>query len=279
MTKGNTIVVITLLVIVSVLTGCNTETRNTDTIPSTLSEDANSDAISYGFVKSYPHDITSFTEGLLVHNGKLYESTGSPEELSQTRSLAGIVDLAKGTIEKKVELDRDKYFGEGIVFLHNKLYQLTYQTKIGFIYDASSFKQIGTFTFPSKEGWGLTTDGAFLIMSDGTNTLTYLNPETFKTEKVLTVLDNGGVLANLNELEYIKGFIYANVYTTNFIVKIDPATGKVVGRIDLSALAYDAKAKNPGALEMNGIAFDSTSNSIYVTGKFWPSIYEIKLNK
>lgn len=235
-------------------------------------------AINYGVVKTYPHDMTAFTEGLLFYNKKLYESTGSPVEMPETKSMIGEINLTTGILEKKIELDRTKYFGEGIVFLKDKLYQLTYTTQIGFVYDARTFKQIGTFTFPNKEGWGLTTDGTHLIMSDGTHSITYFDPETYKIVKTIQVSDDHGVVDNLNELEYVKGFIYANVYTTAYVVKIDTQTGKVVGRMDLSPLQQEAKAKNPKALEMNGIAFDSSTNKFYITGKFWPTIYELNVS-
>jgi glutamine cyclotransferase len=234
--------------------------------------------INYGVVRTHPHDVTSFTEGLQVYQGKLYESTGSPANLAQTKSLVGEVDLRTGKIEKKVELDRNKYFGEGIVFLGDKLYLLTYTSKIGFVYDAATFKQTGTFTIPSKEGWGLTTDGTHLIMSDGTNKLTFLDPATYQPAKVISVYDEKGALEKINELEYIKGFIYANIYTTSTIVKIDPTTGKVAGKLDLTSLQQDAKSRNPDALEMNGIAYDATTNSVYITGKLWANMYEIKFN-
>ncbi|MDJ1466241.1 glutaminyl-peptide cyclotransferase [Xanthocytophaga flava] len=263
------------VILVSILVGCTSETHTDEASAVTIPSGS---TLNYGVLTTYPHDVTLFTEGLLMYKGKLYESTGSPSELQQTRSLIGVVNLANGKMEEKIELDRNKYFGEGIVFLNDKLYQLTYRTKIGFMYDATTFKQIGTFTFPSNEGWGFTTDSTALIMSDGSNKLTYLNPKSFKVEKVLSVTENGSPVTNLNELEFIHGFIYANVYTTNFIVKIDPGTGKVVGRLDFSSLAYDAKAKNPSALEMNGIAYDPTRNTVYITGKLWPVIYEVKIN-
>ncbi|WP_190300497.1 glutaminyl-peptide cyclotransferase [Rufibacter hautae] len=234
--------------------------------------------INYGVVKAHPHDTTAFTEGFLVHDGKLYESTGSPADLTQTKSLIGVVDLATGKMEVKAELDRSKYFGEGIAILKDRLYQLTYVSKVGFVYDVKTFRQVDDFTFESKEGWGLTTDGTHLIMSDGTSKLTYLHPGTFKTEKTITVQDPDGPVENLNELEFIKGYLYANVYTTNTIVKIDPSSGKVVGKLDLTSLEQDAKSKKPDALELNGIAFDSTAGKVYVTGKLWPNIYEIKFS-
>ncbi len=266
---------ITITFAVFLLASCNNNNDSDESI-SNSNENNNTPVINYAVRSVYPHDTTSFTEGLLVHEGKLYESTGSPNELPQTKSLFGAVDLKTGTIDKKVELERQKYFGEGLVFLNGKIYQLTYQTKVGFVYDAKTFKKLSEFTFPSKEGWGMTTDGTSLIMSDGTNTLTYLDPNSFQTVKTISVTDEDGPVMNVNELEVIKGSIYANVYTTNTIIKIDPNTGKVIGKIDLSSLANEAKVKYPGSLEMNGIAYDSTTDKVYVTGKMWPKIYEIE---
>lgn len=249
---------------------------NSDVQESTSPADINTTPIiSYALRKAYPHDTASFTEGLLIHDGKLFESTGSPGELPQTRSLVGEVDLSRGRIKEKVELDKQKYFGEGIVFFKGKLYQLTYQSKVGIVYDAASFKKLGEFTFPSREGWGMTTDGENLIMSDGTNSLTYIDPSSFQVVKRINVNDENGAVQMLNELEYIKGYIYANVYTTNNLVKIDPSSGNVVGKLDLTSLANEAKVKYPASLELNGIAYDSTTRSVYVTGKMWPNIYEI----
>ncbi|MBT1701192.1 glutaminyl-peptide cyclotransferase [Fulvivirgaceae bacterium PWU4] len=232
-------------------------------------------SINYSVVATHPHDVTSFTEGLQVYGGDLYESSGAPDDLPQTSSVAGIVDLTEGVIHKKVILDKHRYFAEGITFLNNKLFLLTYQTKVGFVYDARTFKQLREFNFPSAEGWGMTTDGTHLIMSDGTNRLTYLDSASLKPVKTINVSDNKGPVANLNELEYINGFIYANVYTTHYIVKIDPS-GKVVGRIDLTSLVQDARSKNSHALELNGIALDPATGNVYVTGKLWPNIYAIK---
>ncbi len=266
-----------LLVAACLLTACTdtpTETATTESASAITSISA----INFAVIKAHPHDTAAFTEGLQFYNDKLFESTGSPAEMPQTRSVIGEVNRETGKLQKKIELNRDKYFGEGMVFLDGKLYQLTYTTKIGFVYDAQTFKQLDTFTFPSKEGWGLTTDGKHLIMSDGTATVTYLTPGTFQVARTLHVTDEHGALENINELEYIHGAIYANVYTTPYIVKIDPQTGKVTGRMDLSSLQHDAKAKNPKALEMNGIAFDPATNKWYVTGKFWPTIYELNVS-
>ena len=232
--------------------------------------------IFYSVEGSFPHDTTSFTEGLFIHNNQMFESTGSPENLPQTKSVFGIVDHKTGKIDVKAELDRDTYFGEGIILLKDKIYQLTYQNQLGFIYDAKTFKKLGQFTFQNKEGWGLTTDGTSIIMSDGTDKLTYLDPATLKVSKTLAVNNNGYAEDYLNELEYIKGYIYANIWTKNYIVKIDPGTGKVVGILNLSALYSKAKSRYANSVEMNGIAYDSIQDKIYITGKLWADIYELK---
>lgn len=234
--------------------------------------------IDYSLVNSFPHDTTSFTEGFLVHNDKLYESTGATKELPQTRSIFGPVNLKTGKIEKKVELDKTRFFGEGIAFMDDKVFQLTYKNKVGFIYDAKSFQKLGEFSFPGDEGWGMTTDGENLIMSDGTHKLSYINPKTLQVIKTLSVSENGYVKEKLNELEYINGYIYANIWLTNTIVKINPEDGKVLGLLDLTSLVEEAKNLYPWSQEMNGIAYDSTNDKIYVTGKLWPKIYEIKFN-
>ncbi len=247
----------------------NSETKSTESSSQKIL------IINYTVTKYFPHDVTSYTEGLIVHDGQLYESTGSPEELKQTKSLIGIIDLNTGKIDKKIELDRTKYFGEGIVILKDKMYQVTYTNKTGFIYDIKSFKQIGKFNYSNKEGWGLTTNGTDLIMSDGTDSLTFIPPENLHSYKTLVVTENGAPLYKLNELEYIKGFIYANIYTTNYIVKIDPANGKVVGKLNLGSLSVEAKNKSSTADVLNGIAYDSASDKIYVTGKLWSNIYQI----
>jgi glutamine cyclotransferase len=232
--------------------------------------------LDYNVVNVYPHDTTAYTEGFLFHDGLLYESTGHDPSIPETRSLFGIVDLKTGKIQPKVELDKEKYFGEGIVFLNDKVYQLTYRTRIGFVYDAKTFKKLREFTFPSGQGWGMTTDGHYLIMTDSTPDLHYLDPQTFALVKTVKVTENNTPVDQVNELEYIKGYIYANRYTRNYIFKIDPANGKVVGKLDLSALESQARNKYPGSMEMNGIAYDSATDKVYVTGKLWPDIYEIR---
>jgi len=264
---------ILILLAVIVLSGCPNNPTPINPVP----DIAAIPTINYSVISYQPHDTASFTEGLLVHDGKLFESTGHPpdDDLPQTRSLFGIVDTKTGKIDVKAELDKTKYFGEGITILNNKLYQLTLATQVGYIYNATTFKKLGEFSFANKEGWGMTTDGTNLIMSDGTGTLTYLDPATQKPIKTLPVTKNGIPVDSLNELEYIHGFIYANVWLTNTIVKIDATNGNVTGVIDLSSLVAEAKNRYAGALELNGIAYDAATDKIYVTGKLWPTIYQI----
>ena len=263
------------LILFLLLSACNgTDTNGSDI--TLVTENTPLPIINYALIKTYPHDTTSYTEGLLIHNGQLYESTGSPGGMPQTRSLFGILDTITGKIVKKAELDRNKYFGEGISFLNGKAYQLTYQTKIGFIYDAKTFKELGEFNFPGKEGWGMTTDSTSLIMSDGTDILYYLDPLDFKLSKTVQVTDKKGPVMKINELEYINNFIYANIYETNSIIKIDPSSGKVTALLDLTSLVNEAKSRYPASMEMNGIAYDAVSRKIYITGKMWPTLYQIQ---
>lgn len=259
---------------------CNNHT-DSDTSATTTNNNNNTDnspqLINFSVVQALPHDTSSFTEGLLFHDGQLYESTGTePNMPSDRRSLFGVVDPKTGKIDKKAELDRNIYFGEGITFLNGKVYQLTWTTKKGFIYDATTFKKLGEFDIPVKEGWGMTTDGTNLIMSDGSSNISYVDPHTFHLVKVIGITDNNGPVSNINELELINGFLYANQWQTTYILKIDPSSGKVVGKLDLTSLATEAKNKFPGADVLNGIAYDSTTHKVYVTGKLWPNIYEIK---
>jgi glutamine cyclotransferase len=266
-----------LLLLLSLFASCNNSSRP-DT-PAERPEDNAPPTINYSVVRALPHDTSSFTEGFLFHDGELYESTGTEPNMPESRrSMFGVVDPKTGKINKKAELDRNKYFGEGIAFLKDKVYQLTWQTRVGFIYEAKTFKPLGQFPIPVKEGWGMTTDGTDLIMSDGTSNISYVDPATFRLKKVVGVTDNNGPVSNINELELINGFIYANQWQTNYILKIDPASGKVVGRLDLDSLFSTERNKYATADTMNGIAYDSMTGKVYITGKLWPDIYEIKFN-
>lgn len=268
-----------LLLIISMLVySCNSETKSKQASPQNqeIEKPKLTPMINFTVVKTYPHDTTCFTEGFLFHEGKLFESSGAPEYLPQTRSAFGIADLEKGKLNVKGELDKNQYFGEGIVIVNNRLYQLTYLKQTCFIYDAKNFQRLGQFSYQNKQGWGMTTEGKHLIMSDGTNVLTYLDPKDYHVAKELSVSENGFALDYLNELELIDGYIYANVWMKNTIVKIDTASGQVVGKLDLTTLCNEAKKKNKNSLELNGIAYDSISKRILVTGKLWPEVYEIK---
>lgn len=247
-------------------TGCGDK----KTIESTTPVD--SLAIPYTVLKTLPHNTEAFTEGLTIHAGKVLESTGQ-----NGRSWVAEVDPGSGVHTKKITLD-NRYFGEGMTVLHNKLYYLTYQTKIGFIYDATTYKQIGEFSFDT-EGWGLTHDNKNLIMSVGSDKLYYLDTATLKVARTLSVTEKGKGVKNLNELEFVDGYIFANVYETSTIVKIDPANGKVVGRLNLSVLVDEIKRMFPETAEMNGIAYDPNSKAMLVTGKNWPRTYLIRLQK
>jgi glutaminyl-peptide cyclotransferase len=231
--------------------------------------------INYTVVKRYPHDETAFTQGLLYYGDKLIESTGAPDHLAQTRSTIGEVDLESGKLMVKAEIDKKIYFGEGIAELDDRIYQVTWQNQQGFIYDAKNYARLGTFNYNNREGWGLTTDGKSLILSDGTYNLTWINPATFAVEKVIEVTKDGYGMDRLNELEYINGSIYANVWMTNQIVKIDPRSGIVTGYLDLEDLYQEAKSKKPNLSEMNGIAWHPANDRILVTGKMWPYLFEI----
>jgi glutaminyl-peptide cyclotransferase len=260
-----------LIIAVFIFGGCNSGEEE-EAVPE--STGPVTPAIQFKEIDYFLHDTALFTEGLLVHDGQLYESTGSPD--ANRKSLIGINDLKTGNFIQKVALTNKELFGEGIVFLKDKLYQLTYKNHLGFIYDAKTFKQTGQFAIP-KEGWGLTTDGSNIIMSDGTDTLTFLHPDDLKPLKKLPVTENGKRRDSLNELEYIKGYIYANIWLTNHIVKINPADGKVVGELDLSPLAFKASLTRDGGDVLNGIAYDSTTDMVFVTGKLWPHVYQIQL--
>jgi glutamine cyclotransferase len=260
-----------LLCVIVSLIGCkenNTSKTEEEKVKSTLN-------LNYNVLGYYPHDILSFTEGLFIHENKLYESTGSPDPAM--KSVVGIMDTITGKIDVKISIDGSQYFGEGITILNAKLYQLTYRSQKCLVYDVNSFKKIGTFNYSNLEGWGLTNDGTHLIMSDGTFKISYLNPEDFTVIKTLNITENGYGKENINELEYVDGFIYANVWMTNDILKIDAANGKVVSKANFNALSQESKVSNPKSLEMNGIAYDATTETFLLTGKFWPKVYRVRL--
>jgi glutamine cyclotransferase len=245
--------------------------NNTRTKPITIVSDVEPKRYTYQTINNFPHAKTHYTEGLEFHNGFLYESTGENGESGIFKT-----NLQSGKPVQSYYLD-DIYFGEGITILNNKIYQLTYRAQKGFIHQLSDFAVIDSFSYPSKEGWGMTNDGTNLIMSDGSHQLTWLNPNNFSVVKTLQVANNRGVLSLLNELEYINGIIYANVYTTNTIVEIDPSNGKVLSEINLDGIINMYKNSTDTIDYMNGIAYDKENDRLFVTGKWWPRLFEIKL--
>jgi len=224
----------------------------------------------YRVIRSYPHDRQAFTQGLFFADGCLYEGTGL-----HGRSSLRKVDLSSGRVLKEARLD-PSHFGEGITALGDRIVQVTWQSRVGFVYDRKSFSRVKLFTYP-HEGWGITYDGKRLIMSDGTSILHLLDPKDFRETAALSVFDGQGPVAGLNELEYVRGAIYANLWPTDQIAVIDPGTGRVTARIELKGLldARDAA----GTDVLNGIAYDAAGDRLFVTGKLWPKVFEIKIVK
>lgn len=228
-------------------------------------------ADGYRVVASYPHDRDAFTQGLVYLDGHLYESTGINGKSSLREE-----DLATGSIVRFHDVPHE-YFAEGLTDWGNTLVQLTWETHIGFVYDRATFHLLRTFHFDG-EGWGLTHDAKSLILSDGSANLKFIDPATFKLTRTIAVRDKGKPVTQLNELELIHGEIWANVWHTDRIARIAPATGKVLGWIELNGLLGESERTNSEAV-LNGIAYDAAHDRIFVTGKLWPRIFEIKVVK
>lgn len=226
--------------------------------------------IPYTVVKIFPHDTSAFTQGLVIEYGRLFESTGQ-----EGASWIAEVDLASGKQDKKVLL-ANQYFGEGITILNNKIYQLTWKGHVGFVYNINSFEKMSEFQY-EYEGWGITHDGKNLIVSDGTDKIHFLDTTTLKEIKVLDVKQGSSPIDKLNELEFIDGYLFANRWMTNEVLKIDLSNGNVVGRLDLTELARQANQVNPTADVLNGIAYEKKSGLLLVTGKWWPLLFAMRL--
>ncbi len=234
---------------------------------------------SYEVVKVYPHDENAFTQGLFYHDGFLYESTGQYKESSLRK-----VELATGKVVQKWDLPRED-FGEGSTMIGDKIYMITWQQGLGRVFNLSDFKLLREFSYQG-EGWGLTNDGTNLIMSQGTHVLKFIDPNTFVSNKTLPIMrEDGQPLMKLNELEYVKGEIWANIWHSedprtlgkpNYIARIDAATGKIVGWIDLANISPEDQRRD-SENTLNGIAYDAANDRIFVTGKNWKKLYEIKL--
>lgn len=258
-----------LLLIASIASACNNGPKDDPEVnvpeqPKTM---------TFSIVSSFPHDTSSYTQGLLFYKGELYEGTGN-YGVSKLKK----IDLKTGKPIRAISLPKE-YFGEGITILNDTIYQLTYKENKVFVYTLKDFRKVKEYDTNFGQGWGLTTDGKNLIVSTGGSDLLFYDPSTFKLIKTQTVTEAGSPAFNINELEYINGYIYANQYEYPYIFKIDPATGAVVGKADVTLLWDRAKAIDPNAEVPNGIAYDEVTKKIYVTGKWWPEMYEVQFSQ
>ena len=249
-----------------VLAGCARSSSTPAAAGATTTEPI---AYTYEIVNIFPHDRGAFTEGLVFLNGKLLESTGLNGH-SDLRK----VDLASGRVLQQVRLS-GQYFGEGLTVLGKKIYQLTWKNQKGFVYGLETFEPEGDFAY-TGEGWGLTTDGQSLIMGDGSNQLRFIDPTTYQVTRTISVLRSGQPLNQLNELEWVKGELYANIWQTPFVARIDPATGRLLGLIDFSGLLTPSDYRS-GIDVLNGIAYDAAHDRLFVTGKNWPKLFEVRV--
>jgi glutamine cyclotransferase len=246
---------------------CNNEKSDDPEIPQPDSPKT----ISYSILATYPHDTASYTQGLVVYKGELYEGTGN-----YGASRLKKVDLKTGRTLREISLE-DKFFGEGITILRDTVYQLTWKENKVFVYTLDDFRKVKEFGIET-EGWGLTNDGQHLIVSTGGSDLFFYDPTSFKLLKTQTVTEAGSPSFNLNELEYIDGYVYANQYEYPYILKIDPSNGKVVARVNLDDVWKRIRSIEPKADVPNGIAWDSAAKKLYITGKWWPELYEVQLS-
>lgn len=247
------------------------DVSNTRTSNVTVLSDIAPKRYTYTTVRDYPHNTEFYTQGLEFHNGFIYEGTGE-----HGRSGLFKVNLKTGKPVMQHLLDA-RYFGEGITILDDKVYQLTYRSQKGFVYQLEDFAVIDSFSYTSKEGWGLTNDGQHLIMSNGTHELIWIDPTDYSEIRKVQVANRAGLVNYLNELEYIDETIFANVYTTNIIVQIEPETGKVLSEINLDGILKMYTNLTDTVDYLNGIAYDSQDDRLFVTGKWWPRMFEIKL--
>ncbi|MEQ1763011.1 MAG: glutaminyl-peptide cyclotransferase [Pyrinomonadaceae bacterium] len=237
----------------------------------------------FQIVKEYPHDVTAFTQGLEYHDGFLYEGTGgsrsNPVQPNDAKIYSSLrkVEYTTGKVLQKHDVPSD-FFGEGISVLGDKIFQITWHEGTAFVYNLSDFKLLKELRYPGQ-GWGLTNDGTNLYMSDGTHVIRVVSPEDFKNVRQLVVTDESGKpIMKLNELEMVNGEIWANIWQTGWIIRIDPQTGKLLGRIDINKLADDVKEKDDDADVLNGIAYDKAGDRLFITGKLWKKLYEIKVS-
>lgn len=255
-----------LVLIVILLMGCGDQKSS-----QTTEMPAEKKALPYEVRMTVEHDPNAFTQGLVYHQDKIIESTGGDS------SWIAEYDVATGKYERKVTLPQN-YFGEGITVLNNKLYQLTWKSKTGFVYDVHTFEKVREFSY-DFEGWGITHDEQHLIISDGTDKLHYFDTLSLTEDFVKSVKNNKRKTSELNELEFIDGYIYANQWQTNYILKIDTGTAEVVQELDLSYLAKEIEKRHPEADVLNGIAYNANTKDVYITGKLWPRLYVIRFKE
>lgn len=259
----------------ALLTACSAATTtspeaNPAPNPATAPASAPPTIYDYEIINTYPHDSDAFTQGLFFRDGALYESTGLKGKSSIRK-----VDLETGEVLKKYDLPAN-YFGEGITSWKKRIIQITWRSQVGFVYNLDSFSQVKSFTYPG-EGWGITEDGRRLIMSDGTADLRFLDPKKLREIGRVRVTHRGQPVTGLNELEYVYRDVYANIWRSDLIVRIDPASGQVNGVVDLRGLRRELGPGGTGAEVLNGIAYDSAADRLFVTGKLWPKLFEIRL--
>lgn len=255
------------------LSGCDARSSTTEaTPPPSVAAATASPVPTYGYeiVNTFPHDRAAFTQGLIYLKGILLESTGL-----NGRSSLRKVDLATGRVREEIDLPGE-YFAEGMTVLGDQIYQLTWQNHVGFVYDLTTLQRLRTFSY-TGEGWGLTTDGTSLILSDGSHELRFLDPKTFEVARTIQVFDRSGApLRQLNELEYVRGEIFANIWQTPYVARIDPATGRLLGVVDFTGLLPRADYRADTDV-LNGIAYDAPTDRLFVTGKNWPKLFEVRL--
>jgi glutamine cyclotransferase len=271
---------LSLLLLASLLTGCNAAGTKSNSLPIDAAPPrANANAPragavpTYGYevVNTFPHDAGAFTQGLIFHDGALIESTGL-----ERRSTLRRVELQTGKVVQKIDVP-PYFFAEGMTLFGGKIYQLTWKGEKGFVYDPQTFQKTGEFTY-TGEGWGLTSDADSLIISDGSSQVRFIDPVTYKVRRTVNVTDGGRPVLELNELEYVKGEIYANVWHQNRVARIDPQTGNVKGWIDFAGLLKPGDVTDEEAV-LNGIAYDEAGDRLFVTGKLWPKLFEVRLRQ
>ena len=268
-------IIVFLLISTSTLWIASCKPKDATTDPPPVNTTPAPPVLGHAIVQVFPHDTSFYTQGLTFYKGELYEGTGDPSYTGKSRLMK--INLETGKPINGISLS-DKYFGEGITILRDTIYQLTWKEHKVFVYTLKDFKKVKEYDI-ATEGWGMTNDGQKLIVSDGSGILYYYDPSTFKLLSKSSIMEGNSYTFNLNELEYIDGFVYANQYTYPYILKIDPAAGRVVAKYDVTDMWKRVQGAKADADYPNGIAYNDTTKKIYVTGKLWPEMYQIQLGQ